>query len=543
MKIYAAQTESHLGKPDVYVEHNGEEIKWVVGAYEKRNIVPQLLGFDLFDQINGYWNSLPRDKQNDIFNCYKKLRNILDTPTDTNKLRLSLVEDTTVLLNLHDYERVLEYVKFKSNINIPTSLASEYIQSDFVPGTRDQTYIRDDYIGLCALIVVIRTMIPVWGEFIALTKVDAGTQFKEFYALQLIQFADINFSEPMEKLRTYISHSIGTDKDRSAAIIGGLSTEEFPVWVLGLTISRKLVLSDIRGIDNSQALIAGMHKFIISKEKSTENSFNRKGNDGGYNSYIRKKDYAAGMQAGDDNISILEGFKIKQELAAGDVVYLEYFANDHYRLAKSIDPTVDDTLITNALITSKDLVTRPFYDPQIILAQWIVSGILPPKSIHYLPKDTVSKILAISQALLLHWKHFTLAALVTATALDDSDELAVYGGDSRSRITKEQNEELNTLFPFFKKASAKPKTTRPINQAIMSIDNLTALLEEANWYLTIDSNLLEMCVGSQNRRFSIPNDIKQKLADLVIDLAKRRGSRSSFANISNLSNPNILEGI
>ena len=39
MRIYAAQTESHLGKPDVFVEHNGEEIKWVVGAYEKRNII------------------------------------------------------------------------------------------------------------------------------------------------------------------------------------------------------------------------------------------------------------------------------------------------------------------------------------------------------------------------------------------------------------------------------------------------------------------------------------------------------------------------
>ena len=100
--------------------------------------------------------------------------------------------------------------------------------------------------------------------------------------------------------------------------------------------------------------------------------------------------------------------------------------------------------------------------------------------------------------------------------------------------------EMSQQIKFFKKASARPKTTRPINQAVMSIDNLTTLLEEANWYLTIDSNLLEMCVGSQNRRFSIPNDIKQKLADLVIDLAKRRGSRTSFANISN---PNVLERI
>ena len=503
------------GERFIAASHGGEEIYWTIGSLDKGYVNPE---FDIFEQINKFWEQLDAKKQLAIFEVYKKIRLAFDESEDRNQLTMSLYYSVSTLMNLHDLEDLEHWMLFHSGVYFPDAsiLKTEYIASPDVPGTREQTYLRDDYVKLITLSLALRAMVPVWGEFIGRTRNEAGTQFKEFYAFKLLNKSKMINCPAMEKLRVYVEFSSIAGSNKASSIIGGISSQDFPLWILSQVVTRKLCVADIRGINQQSMLVMFLWNYIRTKVTGVDSSFN------GPSGIIKDKMFeeAAGGD-GDRNVSRLEGYKIRQDIPSGDIVALEYSARDPYEIAMKLAPTMDLQLLESALKTTEVLSSQRVYEPQVIILQWVMKPVIPVRGINFLGKTTIVRLMAVAQAVLWHRGHKELSCISTATISEDANEMQISGVDSRARIPKESVAEIERLYPHVRRPTGKQKTVKYVNQALAAIDSMTSMLTEVCWTLTIDDKFLLELSGNTNRRYAIPHDIKIKLANLVIQTGNR----------------------
>ena len=497
-----------LGRLCIEMMHGEQKIQWDIGGFDRSNFQE----VDVFEHINKYWSSKTLEQQNNVFNKYLKIKQVFDSTWEADQLTKDLFVLIDDLMQLHNLDEIEQWVNLKTNIYFPSELEDTYNDSPDKAGSREQTYLKNDYVKLVVLSLTLRVMIPIWGEYIARTRRHVGTVFKEYYAYKLLTKSSIMHCEAIEKLKTYIDHTAPPDKTMATAIVGGISTEDFSYWILSLVVVRRLCVGDIRGIDPKNTLIKFIYKYILQKVRGNENNFA---------GIIKEKRFEDSGTSDDSNLSKLEGYKIRHELPPGDVVALEYAVSDPFKVAKMLAPNIDLDLVSTALKTSLVLQSNTIVEPQLFLLQWIFKPVVSPRAILYLSKNTVVTCLAVAQAVLWHREHFTLAGIVTSRIHQGGDGVMVTTVDSRARVPKEMQEQLITYYPHAKKQGSKNRP-KIVNQVLESIDNLTNNLASYDWYLTLEqSQVIKSNTGINSRRLTIPHDIKIQIAKLVLELAQR----------------------
>lgn len=500
-------------RSEATMTHNGQEINWSVALLEKTSYKGE---FDIFEQINGFWSNQPAAVQDKIFNVYQRIRDAFDTIWDSSdKLTRALYPLVAELYQYHDLAAVRHWVDFRSNLHLPEGLKESFKESYETPGTRERTYLKEDYRGLVVLTIALRAMVPIWGQFITHTWKESGTTLKEYYAFRLLAHASVMKSEPMERLRVYVEHSLPADKSKAAAILGGISSEDFPVWVLGLVVVRRLTVGDVRGIDTTSSLVTLIYKYIGQRVKSHDNSFI---------GLVKDKGAEGTTQEGENNLSNLERYKVKQEIPAGDIAILEHYLSDLPRLVERVCPDLPEQLLRQSLESIRPLEQEDIRKPQEVLAQWVMRKAIPPRGLLHLNKKLVLDAMAVTQAVLWHRGHYELAALGTAIAqINAKGELQQGGVDSRARIPKETVEELQELYPYARRPSGKAaKVARQPSPAQIAIDNMATMFSECDWRLTLPADwVVKVTNNRNNRRYYTPHDIKIKLANLVKAIGQR----------------------
>jgi len=487
--------------------HHGETIEWNIALFEKMSVKNDM---DIFQEINGFWAYSQPSVQDTIFDTYKRIRALFDTVWDVNDLTGKLYILVGELFSLQPIEDINHWLWFHSGVHLPIGLRDAFTVSYETPGTRERTYLKDDYKWLVALSVSFRIMIPIWGEFIARTG-RKNTVFKEYYAFHLLAHTNLIRSEPMERLKIYVEHSLPADKSKTSAVFGGISTEDFPIWVLGLVVVRRLSIGDVRGIDPTTSLVTFIYNYMDQRVKGHDKSFI---------GLIKDKTIVGQAAEGENNLSKLEGYKTKQEIAAGDIAIIGFYLKDPFTLALEICPTIDLKLVQTCLDAVVVLEDKQLWKPQLIITQWVLKRVVPPKGLLHVNKKQVLTAVAVAQAILWHREFFELAALLTAINQETIDELSVSGSDSRARISKEQMEQLDFLYPYSRKPVGKQRIVKTINPAVEAIESVVAMFSEHEWILTLPKHMLEKVDGGSSR-YSTPHNAKILLANLVIEIAKR----------------------
>lgn len=514
MELVVKENNSLTNRNLIALNHQGKQLLWNVSATDKGYVNRE---FDLFLHINQYWRTLQDDKIQKIFDVYQEINDAFNTGHHRDVLTKILYTKVAILLDLHDFESVKHWVVFKSSINFPdeTAIKSTYVESPDKPSTRGQTYIREDYVKLIAMTVILRTMVPIWANYILIIKPDVKNMYKELYAFKLIYKSKLMLSEAMQKLKTYVEHSTLIGKTKHAPILDGMSSEDFPVWMLSLVVTRKLCICDVRGTDSTAIVIIHIYNVIESKIKGIDNNFN------GAGAKINSKPFDTPTQENDT--AVLEGYKFRQEIQPGDIIALRHSVKDPYLVAQTLQPGIDKALVTSALKTSAVLLQHKVQDAQILLLQYCIKPMLSVRAIHYLPKPTIVSLLAVCQAVLLHRGHKELAGLITAKpGVVDKDLMIASASDSKGRISKEIQDELNYLFPYTRKPNTKRAAVKMTNLASESIDTIIALMTKVNWVLTLPEAQVQQLTGYSNQRaYVIPSNIRSLLAVFVIQIAKK----------------------
>jgi hypothetical protein len=306
-------------------------------------------------------------------------------------------------------------------------------------------------------------MIPVWGEFITLSRQDTGTRFKEHRAFRLCSKANVLHSEPYEKLKLYIDLAIGDDNQNKDNIIDGISSEDFPDWMLAMVFVRRLCIGDLTGIGNvpEANLVTSVWKFVTQKIKPPES---------GSDMPIKDKDYDDGGTDPSEKHSVLERYKIKHNISIGDVTILEYSVSNLAAVAFRLSQAMTPELLERSVSSAQVLNSIALRDPQVTLLRWVMKPAISPQGILYLSKPSIVNLMGVMQAVLWARGFHFLALLSTCYADISSDELRVSGMDSRAQLTKERRNRLDELYPYMKNTGSRRSGQKPVNMAIRSID-------------------------------------------------------------------------
>lgn len=502
-------------RPEIIIEHKGIRSIWNVVNFDKR--VFTSLEHDVIKHINLFWFNMPIQKQDQVFELYNTIRNTLEYTYDTTSLTQQLLPLVNQLYTLHPIEDFEHWISWSSgensaNIIIPDRFEIEYIDSDEKGGSREKTYTRHDYVSLVALTLQLRLMIPIWGEFIYRTKGDAGTNFKEYQAFQLLVNTSVMNSVPMLKLKTYVQSNIAKEKSKTEAVLSGIGSEDYPIWLLALVIVRRLCIGDVTGSNPVTNLVTFIFNFISQKVAGNNNS--------AFGQMVKEKKFEAPNASGEHNVSRTEGYKIKQSESIGDIAVIEYFMNDPINVANLLDPMLDKKLVLDCLSTCQVLQNSRLEKSQILLTQWVLANVVPPRGISHLTKPKMINAIAITQAWLWQYGHSQLSGLVSAMSSNSADEMQLSGVDSRARITREQMVILEKIYPFSTVRSSKQKT-KPTNSAVQAIDLMAIGFGQRDWILTQNEQHSVITTGHKNyKRYSCPHDIKILLANLVIFLKR-----------------------
>jgi hypothetical protein len=521
MELVVATRAVSSSTAELITRHKESELTWKISS----RVIQE--SYDVFREINQFWAQLSDADQQKIFNTYSKIFDVFNkfNPLDATTWELRpLIKE---LFELHKQEDIDYWVRLKSDLIIPGDIRRTFDPDAGMAGTIERTYLEDDYRKLLPLAVSMRIMIPIWGEFIGRYSDEVQVIFREYVAFQVMATANVMNSPAMRRLEIFIRNTILKDKFSAISVYAGLSTEDFYSWAMAKAIINRLCRAELSGVNQNATIVSGLYNYVSSLPTALENDVGT----------ITDKFRRSLGTDGDNNLSRIEGFKIKVDVPDGDVqstcfyldlsmkiVYDEY-PNNEFSLVNRLcpDPGFKET-VQQCYKFCQPLVNEQLTKAQTDLTAWVLARYVSVQGQADLDKVDIVRAIAFATAYLWWMGHKDLAAIASGIAkitMDDADDR--YLADNKQRIDRAQVEDLSSRFPFLIRKNSRSKTARSTNSSLTNIDLMVDDVSRYLWVLTLPDRWVFELTGKPNeRRYSAPSDIRQKLASLVIDLDQRR---------------------
>lgn len=499
-----------------YVVHKGQEIPFSINAFTRTAFETTHEKSQIFSHINRYIESLDENVQDQIFNSYSNIKNIYDTVSDFEPAKRKLIEETGALYKFFNYSSIANWLKHNSHdIVLPSTkhIRTEYTEIDDRNHTKDKTYILSDYVDLIVLIILLRPMILIWGEFIRNFSNATGTAFKEFSAYDLLSKTGVLETKALVKLETYVKVITPAEGSREA-IVEFISSEDYPLWNLALLIVRKVCLFDVRGlVDDTPTIIRHISTHIREKIKHSSNSFNGQ---------IRDKTGANDSNQSEENqTSKFEAIKTKELTNAGDRLFIERMVKNPLLLAQQLDPTCPPELVIEAYnyLTNPEMPPLVMNHVQSIITRQVCSLVIPHRGFDYLDKEKINCV-AAAHAVLWNQGHRLIAGVLSSQCLSEiKKDYSTAASESKSKVQPELREKLLSLFPFTKKS----KSGKESDVVTGNIDFLVKELSNETWILRMSPEKVALVNLSNPSllRLTMPPSIKNDVIEYAIYIASR----------------------
>lgn len=493
---------SILDNDTVVVSHQGTMLNFDVTELKKSKL--NIPGKDLFFEINLYLEELDHHTQHSIFQIYMELRELRDDIISVpfNTQQKETVNMMTRLYNLLDMDRLAQFAA-RANVIYPEGLFSRNSEESFKSNVNvNINYYKEDYDGLVVLVIALRPMIPVWGEYISLNKNSTGTSYKEYKALKLLAKTTIFVSPHLDRLRLYIDEWRSTGNSRSTladdvAVLDGISSDDITDYILGLVLVRRLSLCNIHANTEKDSIISSVYSYLKSKLSEAANTFKT----------YKKYDDGVGRENGEE-VSKLEMYKISSKLTHGDREFLKQYVNYPINVAREIDANVDLFILQECLDLNSTLDLK-INNHQKLLTQWITYNAFPPAGIYELSKIEVTKLLSVAQAILIQWGFLELALLISANVSPNEVNLAP---PSRVNISEEKLEALDAIYPHRKSYKRQQDKANLAHDAIFKLN--TEMM--ARMYILNPTETLKKLIDIPNGLYSCQTTLIDQMADLMI---------------------------
>lgn len=502
-------------KPEVIVSHKGMSYGFSVNSFSRK---PFQRGFDVFDEINRFWGGLPISQQDAIFAIYRDVYEGFDQILSKDDLYDHLQRCIQRLIDFHPMTRLESWLSRDPSMQVPPDMKPSFEEDIDSNNTRDKTYLAYDYVKLRTLSMFLRTMVPIWGEYINSIRKDTGMEMKEYTALQLLEGTEILKCEAIQKLTVYIDGITASKKKDTAKILSGVSTEDTPYLLLALVLIRTVCTEDLRGITTGERsdthLVKKVFKFLLQRlhnASESDSTIKVKPTDRSSNESITARR------------SILESYRKRTEISMGDVAELEKAASQTEAIALALEPGINLDDVRASIASASMLSGQPVTDPQKALLSWVMKRQISPRGILYPEPRLIISLLGVLEAVLWHRGFRYLACLATCHPIVGREEMVISPVDSRGQLPVELKDKIIDLYPYvFSYSRRKSEVGTPEPHSVLNdIDLVVDSLLSNAWRSTAREERIRAVFGEMQRKFPIRPDIKTDLARLIIDIENR----------------------
>jgi hypothetical protein len=490
---------------ELVVSHAHESSSWNVEMYSRTTLQN---ANTLFDNLNGYFASLTLEKQETLWKCYQSILESMESISEPTRLHAYIQENVKTIYEILSFEELKRWTLLHGVVNMPVDLKLAHLPTDSEL-TQRLTYLRDDYYDLAIFSALLKALLPIFGECFRRVGKEVRSKFKEHYAFSLLSKSAVLKLPAFYRLRDYVEAKTQNEERKNpagyrknSAIFGGLGTAELPDWLLAKALVRRVAVHEETIGDN---VVANVYHTIDQQISSLDKTFNGRVNE--------KKLYSG--QTDEDNVSIVENYKVKQEISDGDLCVLSVYTDHPETVANHVDPSCNLyylELCVSAAIKQTQLVIGEHH---LTLAQWVLASAIPPRGIPALNKPTLLKALGVTQALLWHWGFKELALLMLANPTP-TEHFSV--SVPTSRLSKRAIDTFTELYPHYQLPSSASTGIRVTNVACRAIDLLASSLIQSDWIPGGPSELLVELKLSFGEVWVVSAEIRQELAELVFKL-------------------------
>lgn len=483
----------------------------------------------IFTHLNRYLALLPETKQLEIFEIINQLQEVIEgSPTlvDANEKLAVGFKHLFDRINYHEIrDLVVNNREFNKDITMPSpeNIRMEYegVSDNY---TKEKTYIYSDYQDLIAMIIQSRIMFPIWAHYIEIFSNSLGTEYKEWEAFKLIKQSMLFHNPAMQKLFAYVV-AVTPEEGSKAAIIAGVSSEDYAEYNLALVMVRKICTMEIRNPGERHPVLV-MHISTHVREKITNN-------DKKQGSIIADKNGQDVKASSEERqISMMERFKIRDQLTIGQKVFLVESVDEMNKVARQLKPDLNLQLLKQVASETMRMEKKPVERVQKIILRNMIAAIAPNKCVTLMKRDILLKNLAICATVLIEEGFPEIAQFCTATTVSAEGNSTIATDQHQNKVTSELRDRMLALMPY--QRSGRSKTA--VSAIADNIDLIFKELTSKVWHSNLPDSVIAPNGGPVIRRIKIPANLRIRLTEWAIYVANRPSTISNVEDKLNSLN-------
>lgn len=504
------------GEVHVDVVYSGETITFDVSSVISNKNKHALDNNNTFNVLNGYLKY-----KGDVFKS--ELWTVLNTSLEDTK---KTVYSTNMyplpfhiahpVLDMFDVLDIFNYIKYIYKLTPPSNLSNEFdpIKESDNQGSRVQTYLKDDYIELAALTMILKVGLLPIGEFGRIKLKEIRDSHLEYVLFEFFKTHRIFNSPPMEKFYGYIKKlidsPINSKENKDIAVLENqIPKSEMPMYILAAIVFQRLVLTpflESDGDDNN--IVTKTYVAVNMKLKDSRDT----------SKTIRdRKGSSSGSGDDADKESFIEGSRTLTDITTLDKVLICRALSSIERITRQLPKPIKDVLDLQALQDATEFTmifnNGNFHKSQIAILGVLFKSIMDPRALAHTTKDCIINLMIVGFAYLwgINSKH--LALLLVSQALPNTGDIhQINGSTGRSRLSKEHKDMLDIIAPYKRAINDTTSVNileEWINRQVISITN-------TRWLQTAPDEYVESALNSKNYAFLLTPDIRIQLADMLI---------------------------
>lgn len=500
MRIFLADKQS------IIVEHQTQQLEFFIHrTFNKTNLIESYrpgVG-DCFDVINQFLELLSKDRADKLFKQYERYLDSRNYHMDSvfsdhlerdNSFRRIVKELFTVV----DYESVYDWMDANITIQYPPSV-EEFVGQGLDP---NRTYTQQDYKELTALGLALRLVAPILSQYIYDYGDSIGNDRKELMALKLLDMTDIIYSRPYERFILFVESVTAQVENvkNTYKTVNGVGSEEQAEIGKARKIVRRVSFIDPLTPDG---IIQAVFNEIKNQPTDTQRSQHK----------IKDKKKTA-SRSDDEESSIIEQYRIKEELPKGETLAISYYLESLLFLQSTEESFTDEEILL-----LKNLILELIEDGHemdrhnLMMAMFFVTGV-PPESIEFVDREYQIAACVSVYGLMVKWKKYDLALLAIGKREPNSEDLGPAITANRSTIPAELDRQLDELYPYRRKVKSNANVCK---EAISKLFSEVSGCLIRPIYCPEHNDLFKDSILHQGF-FTTPRTVSIDLAEMIVKL-------------------------
>jgi len=500
----------------VYENSKGEKIEFIIEAIINRRLREEIEAEKVYVLLNKYIAFKGKEFQDLLYDKLVESKNTIQKQIVVKDLEPLPYRIVHTVLDIFDFDDIRMFLVQNRLINVPSNLPDIYdntIELD-ERGSREQTYLKEDYIDLITLITLLKSVTGVIGAFTTLKDgILKNNVFKEYLLFNFFKthkvYKNRAFIKIYESLEKLVSRLVKDGESTAVRIIEKNITKEIlPIYIIANVIIQKLLLNNEIDDNVLRNTVTRFYNFASDRLKLND-----------ANSKVKIKYHSNEDTETLDSASVFESVRSNSTIVVGYMVEFNHATSNCLRLVRQLGLNTSEDKVKRVLRNFQQLKTFIPIHEATLIASWIHQDILDPRSLDYLKMDNLINILASSFIYLQEHGFHNLSMIVSSYAVVSDDFKINFS--LRNKITPALKNHLDTItFPYLRNA-----TINSVDTTVNLVDNtITVMSKQLVSYILVtvlnEGHLKMYNNGDMRKEVMIKEDIKNQLAKLMIFINK-----------------------